>query len=160
MHLLLHLASLVTVVGLKQVVAFLNAYRATERLLDYPGPRLPPQEPWSSLDSSGIAAILAEAEDLLNGVNATTADTVRSMFSIIQNTRGSQIPDVDQAQALQRAAEQMKGVKFDPPLQVVLDRWFTVANAINSQSDVTYFYWIEQNLLQVSEHKPRTYASS
>lgn len=151
MHLILHLASLVTVVGLKKVVGFLNAMRAIEELFDNPRKWLPDYPPWNELDYYDLYAIIDGRNETMPAHGSARAhEVVLSMFTIIEETLGSQIPSAGQAAGLRSAAKEMASISLDPPLRLVLSKWDGLSQAISQQNSSSLNSWIEQNLLQVS----------
>ncbi|EST08252.1 Low temperature requirement A [Kalmanozyma brasiliensis GHG001] len=98
-HVVLHMASALLVIGLKKILAFMNTLNAFGRFIDYPALYLS-----NSTESQNITSALASQADDSDGSDLLSNNTalagVASIMAVIQSNDGASIPTVEQARAL------------------------------------------------------------
>ncbi|EPQ32121.1 uncharacterized protein PFL1_00318 [Pseudozyma flocculosa PF-1] len=140
-HVILHLSSAVTVIGLKKAVLFFNALSALGRYLEQPQNYLPPTPPWSDVTSSMLVSIY---DDNITDMPAEVVDTVRSTMALIQSTSGAEIPSVDQVVAMRNVTAAVTPVTWDAPLRLQFSDMFGATSAISDAN--SYLEYVEGEL--------------
>ena len=143
-HLILHLSSAVTVLGLKKVVAFSNAVSALDSFISYPADYLPSTEPWSNITSDDLQVLIDSNTTNIDPVS--TPGTLLSIVSIIRSVSGADIPDLEQANALSAAGRAIENISFNSPMRISLQPFFDLADATNNLNPASLDTWMVQNL--------------
>lgn len=103
LHLILHLASAVIVVGMRKITLFINTIEAADRFLSSPQEYVPQTPDWSSFTSDKVVGLFADSIPSVSNITDYYERSLVSMLSVIIGSNGAQIPQVDTADGIVNA---------------------------------------------------------
>lgn len=108
-HVVLHMASALLVIGLKKILAFMNTLNAMERFFDTPTVYLPNYPPWSNLTPDQVAQPFNDDDGTSPLSTNGTLAGISAIISVIQSNDGANIPSLSEAQRLVAAVVGLAG---------------------------------------------------
>lgn len=99
-HVLLHMASALLVIGLKKILSFQNTLNAMERFFNDPTIYLPDTPPWSNLTSDQVSQPYNDGDGTSPLSTNGTLAGISAIISVIQSDEGANIPNLGEAQRM------------------------------------------------------------
>ncbi|KAJ9475652.1 hypothetical protein PHBOTO_005715 [Pseudozyma hubeiensis] len=160
-HVVLHMASALLVIGLKKILSFMNTLNALQRFFDDPTVYLPNSPPWSNLTPDQVAQPFNDEDGSSPLSTNGTLAGISAIISVIQSNDGANIPNLSDAQRLvasvvglaggQDAAEQLATLEnttqatnrlssqFAPSLTLPFKSYFEFADNVINPDSIDHF---------------------
>ncbi|KIS66863.1 uncharacterized protein UMAG_05649 [Mycosarcoma maydis] len=132
-HVLLHMASALLVIGLKKILGFMNTLNALQRFFDDSSFYLPDSPPWQNLTSDQVAQQFNDdGGSSPLSANGTLAG-ISAIISVIQSNDGANIPTLFEAQRLVASVVGLAGGQEQAQQLAELTNTTQESNPLSSQ---------------------------
>ncbi|GAC94571.1 hypothetical protein PHSY_002144 [Pseudozyma hubeiensis SY62] len=132
-HVVLHMASALLVIGLKKILGFMNTLNALQRFFDDPTVYLPNSPPWSNLTADQVAQPFNDEDGSSPLSTNGTLAGISAIISVIQSNDGANIPNLSDAQRLVASVVGLAGGQETAEQLAALENTTGVTNRLSSQ---------------------------